>query len=173
VSTRKPAERRQRGSRTADVGTITPLPTTSPPAPHPTGHRLLDDTVEAWDSFWDSPVSALVNSADMPALRRLFQMYDSRERFEREVRKQPYTTGSTGQVVVNPATKEIASLDSRIDRLEERFGITPKGRLGLGVVLGQAQRSLEEMNRAFDDDTDEEEHDPRRVTAIDAKAREA
>lgn len=173
MSTRKQGGQRQ-GRGTADVGTVVPLARPTPPPPHPTNRKLLAATVRAWTTFWASPMSALVDDADMLSLGRLFHMYDMRERLERMMLDAPVVAGSKGQPVLHPAAAEIASLDGRIDRLEPRFGITPKGRLELGITFGAASKSLEEMNRAFDDeDAGEEDDDPRRVTAIDAKSRKA
>lgn len=160
---RKPAERRQ-GRGTDDVGAVeTTAPRKIPPAPHPSGRKLLASTVTAWTTFWQSKMATLVEPADQLALARLFRMYDLRERMERTLLAKPFVEGSTGQIVVHPAAKEVASLDARIDKLEPRFGLTPKGRLELGITFGAAVASLEEINRGFDEDdgTDQEE-DPRR-----------
>lgn len=165
---RKPADRRQ-GKGTRDVGAVSAVATSVPSAPHPSGSKLLAATVEAWETFWSDELAGLVKPADMPALVRLFRMYDLRERMERQLLKQPFAEGSTGQIVVHPASKEMASLDGRILALEDRFGITPAGRLKLGVVFGAAARSLEELNRDFDHD-DEIDADPRRLAAIDTTA---
>lgn len=172
---RKPADRRiRRGTR--DVGEVARLPTSAahiPPPPHPGGGaKLLASTVEAWEAFWTDEVAGLVKPADRPALARLFGMYDERERMARAFRKQRMTTGSTGQLVVNPAAREMAALDARIEKLEARFGITPKARLDLGMALGAAAKSLDEINRSFDDDDDRDEGDELdpRLGAIDTTA---
>jgi P27 family predicted phage terminase small subunit len=145
------------------------LPAAGVPAPpHPPGKRLLAATVEAWSVFWGSDLASLVKPADLPPLTRLFRMYDLRERMERALLTEPFVTGSTGQIVAHPAAKEVASLDGRIEKLEARFGITPKGRMDLGVAMGAAARSLEELNDDFDRDRDQEEEvDPRRLGVID------
>lgn len=122
---------------------------------------LLARTVKAWEMFWTSEISGLVVDADREALDRLFCLYDTRERMQRTFLEKPFTTGSTGQTVVHPAAKEVAALDERILRLEDRFGITPSARLKLGIVLGAAARSLEEMNRDFDTYEEEDDVDPR------------
>lgn len=136
-----------------------------PAPPKPGGKALLAVTVQAWEAFWSSPALAgLVQPADLAALHRLFVLYDDRERMERAYRAQPFTAGSTGQMVVNPAAREIASMDPRISQLEDRFGLTPMARLKLGLTFGEAQRSLDAINREFDADDDEaedEEEDPR------------
>lgn len=157
---RKPPARRQ-GRGTADLGVLTAGAVVRPQLAGP-GRPLLRTTQQAWATFWRSGMAGLVEDADLPALVRLFRMYDARERAERVWAAEPFAHGSTHQLVAHPAAKVIASLDGRIDRLEPRFGITPKGRLELGVTFGAAARSLEELNRDFAAD-DQEEEDPRGV----------
>ncbi|MDO8391049.1 MAG: hypothetical protein Q7V57_11215 [Actinomycetota bacterium] len=129
----------------------------------------------AWATFWKSDVAGLVVDADRPALDRLFEYYELRARMLTAFMSEPFSTGSTGQTVVHPAAKEMASLDTRIVALEDRFGITPAGRLKLGIVLGAAAKSLEEMNARFTDgaggeEEDDDEVDPRRAGAINTTA---
>lgn len=104
-----------------------------------------------WAAFWASDIAGATLDADMPALIRLFEMYEQRERLIAVYVVEPFATGSTGQLSMHPAAKEIASLDARIERGEGSFGITPDGRLKLGIVMGAAARSLEDLNRAFAD----------------------
>lgn len=166
---KKPVAKRQRGTRTRDVGVVLVQSVAEPPLPTG-GKPLLKATKDAWSAFWSTPeIAALVKPADHPALGRLFRMYDMRERLERLVLKQPFVKGSTGQDVINPAAKEIASLDGRITALEDRFGVTPMARLKLGLAFGEAARSLDRLNREFDadDDSDEGEEDPRLAEVID------
>lgn len=163
--TRKPPATRQRRN-TPDIGDARKAKSGPPAAPHPDGKRLLVQTVNAWKEFWESDLSGLVLQADRPALARLFRMYDMRERLDRTYQKQPFSVGSTGQLVSHPAAKEIASLDSRILALEDRFGITPMARLKLGVTFGAAAKSLEAINADFNETDEDEETDPRGVINI-------
>jgi len=157
---RKPADRRQ-GRGTRDLGVIGAVaPPEVPPAPHPHERNLLAATVAAWETFWSSDLAGMVKPVDLVPLSRLFRMYDLRERLERQHLAEPFVAGSTGQIVSHPAAKEIASLDARIDKLEPRFGLTPKGRLELGIAFGAAFKTLEELNRQFDDHSVSDE-DPR------------
>lgn len=149
---RKAPDNRQR-SNSPDLGIVDAKVTLiTPPAPHPANRKLLKQTVDAWGEFWASELAHLVNRSDRPALARLFRMYDTRERLERIFDKSPFVPGSTGQITAHPAAKEIASLDGRILAIEDRFGITPMARLKLGVTFGAAARSLEDLNRGFNDD---------------------
>lgn len=136
-------------------------------APPPPDARLLAVTRDAWIDFWSSPLARLVSTkTDLMALRRLFLWYDEQERALRAYRRRRLVTGSTGQMVLNPVLKAIAPGD--VLALEDRFGLNPRARLALGVILGDAQRSLADINAELDSDEDEPP-DPR-LAAMDGPA---
>jgi P27 family predicted phage terminase small subunit len=113
------------------------------PAP-PSG--LLKVTSARWDAFWRSPVAAAADPVtDLPAVERLFRAYDEVERAGRAFRKGRIVQGSTGQPVLNPLSRYIAQLTSEITGLEDRLGLTPKARLALGIQMGEARRSLNDL----------------------------
>lgn len=158
---RKPAAKRQ-GRGTSDVGELHVVKgVETPPLPRLSGKVPLKYTREVWRSFWSSSLPQLLTAADHVALLRLFGMYDERERLDRQFRRSPFVTGSTGQTVAHPSAKLVASLDGRIVALEDRFGITPLARMKLGIAVGEAARSLEDLNSEFDEDLNGEEIDPR------------
>jgi hypothetical protein len=74
----KPRHLRQNRER-RDVGLI-PLQADTPAVPNaPAG--LLASVRRAWVEFWASPLAQVVVPAtDMPALTRLWRLYDERER---------------------------------------------------------------------------------------------
>lgn len=158
----KPQALRQNTER-LDVGLVTapgPRPVPSPPP------GLLRITAQAWEDYWRSPVAAIVTSnTDLMALRRLFWFYDESERAMRAYRQQRLVPGSTRNLRLNPVLKAIDP--SAILALEDRFGLSPRSRLELGVILGDAARSLADLNAELDrdDDADEpdDEFDPRLV----------
>lgn len=153
----KPKERRQ-GHRTRQsvelvVGTIE---REVPPVPS----GVLKVTRVAWERYWQSPVAEAVDQAcDMPAIERLFSLYDMRERAHRALREQPTVEGSQGQRVLNPAHRILASADPEIRQLEDRLGMTPRSRAALGITLSTAKKSLDELARNMN--ADEDEADPR------------
>lgn len=168
MSRRKAPDERLR-TNTADAGELAPVadpaPPPAPPKP-PGGGRLLKATEEWWVEFWESPIARLVDRrSDLRALGRLALLYDERDRALSAYKRKRSSTGSTGQLVVNPFAKEIASLDGRISTLEDRFGLTPAARLNLGVVYSDAHDGLSELERrieeAFSDDQIDEVSDPR------------
>ena len=181
MSKRKAPGARQR-TNTPDAGELEAVPSSSPePAPRPPrppgGGRLLKATEEWWVEFWESPISKLVDRrSDLRALSRLALLYDERDRALSAYKRKRSSTGSTGQLVVNPFAREIASLDGRISTLEDRFGLTPAARLNLGVVYSDAHDGLSELERrieeAFSDDQIDEVEDPRLLRAVETTATE-
>jgi phage terminase small subunit len=119
------------------------VPPSRAPAP-PAG--LLKATGARWATFWTSPVAAAADPVtDLPAVERLFRAYDEVERAGRAFRKQRIVPGSTGQPTLNPLGRYIAQLTSEITALEDRLGLTPKARLALGIQMGEARRTLDDL----------------------------
>lgn len=159
---RKPAERRQRrntpevGSRVVHEGGGGGVPELAQP-----GSPVLSETAEAWEAFWRSDSASLVDRhADLPALRRLFGLRDEWERTRVVYRSERLTEGSVGQVVLSPLARELASLETRITELEDRFGLTPQARLSLGVSFAQVV-DARRRERSSRDEEDPRRHDPR------------
>lgn len=160
---RKPAERRQRRNRT-DVGLVVVKDSTPAPAPQ---RQWYAATKTSWSTFWGSQLAGLVQrDTDLPALERLWSLYDERERAYRSAQKGRLVEGSQGQPVINPLVTYMTTLDKEIRALEDRFGLTPMARLKLGVKFGEAARSLADLNEDLERDDDE---DPR-LSAVDVEA---
>jgi len=156
----KPADQRQR-TNTPGVGLVTTDASTDIEVPAaPSG--LLKAQREDWTTYWTSPLAKLTTEADIPALRRLFLYRDELERALKGFQKQRLVEGSQGQPRINPLGKQVTDLEGKIAALEDRFGLTPLSRLRLGVTLGQAAASLDDLNKsmAYEDD-DDDDFDPR------------
>lgn len=97
-----PKPRDQRKRRNADEGTTSTSVTL--PAHGDRGMTLADDeryadlvstkgngwlkqTRELWDLLWETPAATLLQPQHLPALRRLYDLYDQEERLRREVKK--------------------------------------------------------------------------------------
>ena len=127
----------------------------SPPA------RLLKVMRETWYAYWRSDLAKLWTETDEAAVVRLFKCYDERERVYRALRNGGrFALGSKRQPVMSPLVAYINQLDGTILNLEDRLGLNPKARLALGVQLGDAHRSLDELN-AESGALESEEKDPR------------
>jgi P27 family predicted phage terminase small subunit len=133
-------------------------PVKAPPMPS----GFLVSTQALWRSFWKSALARAVElDTDLAAIQRLFTLYDERERAYRGFRKKRLIEGSLGQSALNPLGRAMATFDAEIRQLEDRLGLTPRARLQLGIVFGEAAKSLQELNRALEQDDEGDEIDPR------------
>lgn len=154
----KPPARRQ-GRHRHDVGTIAASATFQPPAP-PAG--LLAALSGEWERLWSSPLATTFTTSDVPALERLFELRDEAVRHQRAARRTPTVEGSKGQVVLNPVLRQRDALLAEIRQLEDRFGLSPRSRLQLGITLSEAHRSLDDLNRSYvERDGGHDPRDPR------------
>lgn len=132
---KKPTNRRQ-GRGTRDAGAVVALP----PKQSALLARQVDPswpaTVQsAWVELWQSPLAGHVRDTDQPALRRLFDYRAALVRAQVAFDAEPTSVGSTGQPVLSPWAAEIHRLEGQIQKLEDRFGLTPLSRLRLGVTF--------------------------------------
>jgi P27 family predicted phage terminase small subunit len=135
---KKPPERRQRGGRTKDVGQVLALTPVDQAAKFPLPDSgWLPEVAEAWHEFFSSPLAGpkVFKSTDLPALRRLFVYRDRLLHATQQFEEQPTTEGSMGQQVLSPWAAEMHRLEAEIQKLEDRFGLTPLARLRLGVTF--------------------------------------
>lgn len=161
----KPDDRRQRRNKRTALTVVRSLNPRAVPVPE-IPDRLLASTRAIWTKYWKTPISRIVEASDEPAVVRLFRIYDERERAYRSLRKRRLIMGSQGQEVLNPLAKYVAQCDAEARALEDRFGLSAKARLQLGITFGEAQKTLEGLNRDLDDDG--EDRDPRLVEAEEA-----
>jgi len=143
MSNRKPAAKRQ-GRGTADVGLVQ----SGSGAPVPSADQSWrESTVEQWVAFWRSGLASQVEPSDLPALRRLYWLTDEiarcREAIEETGR---VVAGSQGQPRPNPLYKQVSEFQAEARQLEDRFGLSPRARLQLGIALGAAHASLDALN---------------------------
>lgn len=130
---------------------------------------LLKITRDRWAEFWTSPVAGLADRvSDRPALERLFGLYDDLERCARVVRKTGHMVeGSKGQLVMNPLLRHMQTQAAEIRQLEDRFGLSPRARLGLNFTLGQTAKTLADLNSEFGEGGEgDEDDDPRLDDAV-------
>lgn len=140
MSARKPPAKRQRGKRTLSLhvapGAAAVAKTPKPPP------GMLKSTRDQWARYWGSSLAQIIElTTDLPALERLFSLYDERRRCHNGYQKERLMQGSTGQRVLNPLGRLIGEFDKEIRAMEDRFGLTPKARLALGITFSDAARS--------------------------------
>lgn len=159
--TPKTADRRQRTNSPA--GRVVAFPAGSAVKVPAMPVCLLASTKLLWKSFWDSALAQAVDVAtDGAAISRYFTLLDERERAFRAYRRERLVEGSQGQRVLNPMARAMSVFDAEIRQLEDRLGLTPRARLQLGIVFGEAAQSLAALNRSLnEDESDNDDNDPR------------
>lgn len=144
MSNRKPAEKRQ-GRGTADAGLLPRHADVELPA---ADSAWTVGTVERWSAFWGSPLAGQVEQSDHGALRRLFWLYDEVERLIEAIGQTGrVVAGSQGQPRANPLYKQVQEFQAEARQLEDRFGLSPKARLALGISFAEAVSSLDALNQ--------------------------
>ena len=136
----KPEDKRQ-GHRTR--GALIPLEG-GIQAPDPDA-EWTEVVKEAWLAYWESDVASAAQPTTLPALKRLFTLYDQHERAMAVVRQALVVKGSTGQIRVNPLADYALKVEGQIQKLESEFGLTPTARARLGLSVAQAQEAIEQL----------------------------
>ena len=98
------------------------------------------ETRAAWRAFWRSEMAAVAVAVDLPAIHRLFAMYDQHARAMEVVGKALVVKGSTGQIRANPLADLALKLEASIARLEDSLGLSPAARQRMGIRLVQPVR---------------------------------
>ena len=104
-----------------------------------------------WRDFWRSPVAQAVNrEADLAPL--LDWAWDRNELATviPVLTKARLITGPVGQPGLNPLAAYVNQLRTRIARVEIEFGMTPLARSRLGLTIGQAKLTAQELNRRLE-----------------------
>lgn len=130
---------------------------------------LLKATKDMWIEFWSSDVARAVQPADVDGLVRLIQYRDEWQRLMDAYRKCRFVEGSTGQVKVNPALTSALALEGAMGKLAADLGLSPMARMRLGIAVGQATKTIEELRNAADPDEDiAEGADPRLASVVES-----
>ncbi len=117
-------------------------PASAPGAFRPPRARAdwLPSTRAAWRAFWASDMASVAAAVDLPAIGRLFAMYDQHARAMEVVGRALVVRGSTGQIRANPLADLALKLEGSIGRLEGELGLTPAARQRMGIRLVQPVR---------------------------------
>jgi hypothetical protein len=154
---------------------VSPAGLDGTPAPPP---GLSAALLEDWATFWSGPLSLVVSTAELPALRRLYEL---RCRYDElialafaggddgpESAPPGLAYGSQGQLVEHPALKAALALERSIAPLEDRFGLTTKARQNMGIRIGQLADAAKRHPELLDDEEPPHRADPRLAHAIPA-----
>jgi P27 family predicted phage terminase small subunit len=105
----------------------------------------------------------MLPNLDSETLEMLLRMRDERDTEFRMGKRQRIVMGSQGQPVINPMLNHAVVLQKEIRALEDRLGLNPAARLRLGILLGDATRSIADVNEEFEQgefsDVDLSDHD--------------
>ena len=160
MSARKPPEKRQNRA-TSDAGLLPREPAGIVPE---ADQAWTVGTRQRWQAFWGSPLGGHVEDSDHGALRRLFWLYDEVERLIEAIGiTGRVVEGSQGQPRANPLYKQVQEFQAEARQLEDRFGLSPKARLALGISMVEAAMSMDALNQRLaermsaDDDLWDEE----------------
>lgn len=130
------------------VITIVPKGPKAPPIPR-VDPDWLPKVKRMWRDFWRDPLSASIAPTDIPVLRRLF---DYRDRWQRAMDLtvgEIVVRGSVDQVRLHPLADHCTKLEAAMIRLETELGLTPMARARLGITIGEAMDSLDEINKKW------------------------
>lgn len=135
----------RRGGRGRGLEVVARGPEFIAPKPPP-GMRAMGRA--AWQAFWQSDVSAAVDmNADGVELAHWARCVDERDHLWRIVQKAPLIKGSHGQLMTNPLVRRIRELTADIDRVSDRFGMSPLSRFRLQFTVSEAGKSANELLR--------------------------
>jgi len=115
--------------------------------------RYLKNTKLWWEDFWNSDLATAIDpKSDQSAIYRLATLIDERERIYKQAKKDRLVVGSQGQVVLNPLYSAMLKLDAEIRQLEDRMGMNAKARVSLGISIGQAKKTLADLNADLEEE---------------------
>src|ERR1700690_1459350 len=105
-----------------------------------------------WDRWWPSRVAAhWARDSDLHVVVLLALATDEAARLTRAIRKAGrLTRGSTGQVRLSPLYAALDHETKTIERCEDRLGITPMGRLRLGLLGVKGALTAAQLNAMVD-----------------------
>ena len=109
----------------------------------------LAEVREAWDVAWADPIVRAWTAGDRPILLRWIDALDRAARALHRADRKPVVLGSTGQVVEHPSYATAARAIATAEKCEAQLGFGALNRERLGFTIGQARKSLAEMNAAF------------------------
>ena len=164
----KPAEERIRRNKPKPMEVRNNLPGAGIIAinvPEP-DDEWADQVADEWYDYWNSPIASVLNrDSDVSALRRLFDYKHELVWAMAAYRSARITLGSMGQDRVNPMADMVMKLEKLIIPLEDRFGMSPAGRIRLGASAVETARTLNDINAQIDKEVmgELDDEDPRLI----------
>lgn len=132
---------------------LTVIPSTAsrprrPPAPAGIGAEAR----RHWAKIWSTAVARLWDpDADAQQLERYIRNVDEWLKIRPLVAQSPAVRGLRDTVKLNPLARRVEQLENQLRQAEETLGMTPAGRVRLGIAGATAGRlTVEEMARELD-----------------------
>lgn len=101
--------------------------------------------IEAWDCYWNDPVSSLVTDADKSVVVRWISMVNRYWKLMDEADAEPVIPTKNNGDAAHPLYKVAVALENQIERLETKLGIGPKSRALLGIQIINQERGKREL----------------------------
>ena len=162
---KKPAGMAVDARNGARLSLVTPAaaPTTVQGVPKaPAGLGL--DELKQWDAYWTSPQAQLLLETEHVIVGRYIDALARYRRATELADANPVTRGSQGQDVESPYYSIAERALKTAERCEAQLGVGPLHRMKLGVQVGEASRSLADLNAALmGGEVDDDGDDPRAI----------
>lgn len=108
----------------------------------PPSHISRPEAIEAWEQYWEDPISSVVTVADHSLLKRWIDMVDRYYRMVEIIDDEPTVETRNNGITLHPLYKAVLALGNQIEHLEIKLGIGPKSRHSLGIqVVGAHEAS--------------------------------
>lgn len=111
--------------------------TEAPPMPeHPLGWEWNKAGIDAWHAVWSSRAAGALHDGHAPGVMRYIELADQRLRLLEQVAEVGALVSGykgEGHYVKNPLLVEVARIDKDLMALEDRFGMSLKAELNLGL----------------------------------------
>jgi hypothetical protein len=117
---------------------------------------------DAWERAWADPIHQAWTAADGTILLEWIDALDRAMRSNRRGDRKPVVVGGNGQVTEHPSYGTATRSAALADKRAQTLGLGALNRERLGFTVGQARKSLAELNAMLNDDADDDERDPRR-----------
>ena len=114
---------------------------------------LCDELKEAWIDYWMSQVARATDRTDVQGITRLFwyrqQLHEAMEQWGEMSSLEKVVMGSRNEdaTQTHPVFGQITKLEAQIQKLEDKFGLSPLSRARLGIELGTAELTWAEIKR--------------------------
>ena len=106
----------------------------------------LPATIDAWVALWAEPQAKHLSGVQKVVALRWIRAFDEWQRALDVVVAAPMVAGSQGQPVGNPLMGWVTSRESEMEKCEKQIGVGLRNKADLGLTLGQARLTAQQLN---------------------------